>query len=77
MICLTCKIGTPEPATTTVMLERDGSLVILKNVPARICDNCGERYFDAAITRQTLAEAETAFRDGAELEVKRFGLMAA
>ena len=77
MVCSTCKIGTPEPATTTIMLERDGILVILKNVPARICDNCGERYFDSATTRQTLTEAESAFRDGAELEVKRFGLMAA
>ncbi len=77
MICLTCKVGTPQPALTTVTLERDGALVILKNVPARVCDNCGERYFDAHITRQTLVEAESAFRDGAELEVKRFGMLPA
>ncbi|WP_128546574.1 type II toxin-antitoxin system MqsA family antitoxin [Larkinella soli] len=69
MICLTCKVGTPRPATTTVLLEKNGSLVILKDVPARICDNCGEKYFDSEVTEQILEEAESVYRKGAELEI--------
>lgn len=69
MICLTCKVGTPRPGTTTVLLEKKGSLVILKEVPAQVCDNCGERYFDSAVTRQMLEEAESVYQKGAELEI--------
>jgi YgiT-type zinc finger domain-containing protein len=69
MICLTCKIGTPRPGTTTVLLEKKGSLVILKEVPARICDNCGERYFDSDVTKQMLEEADSVYQKGAELEI--------
>ena len=69
MICLTCKIGTPRPGTTTVLLGKKGSLVILKEVPARICDNCGERYFDSDVTKQMLEEADSVYKKGAELEI--------
>ncbi|GAB3927478.1 type II toxin-antitoxin system MqsA family antitoxin [Larkinella terrae] len=69
MTCLTCKVGTTRPGTTTVLLEKNGSLVILKEVPAQICDNCGERYFDSSITKKMLEEAESVYQKGAELEI--------
>ena len=71
MICLTCKISVPVPGLTTVTLERDGAIIVFKDVPARICPNCGEKYFDSAITSQLLASAEDAITKGAELEVIR------
>jgi len=71
MICLTCKISTPEPGLTTVALERNGAIIVFKDVPAQICPNCGEKYFDSAITSQLLASAEDAVAKGAELEVIR------
>lgn len=71
MICLTCKIGIPEPGLTTVTLERNGSIIVFKDVPARICPNCGEKYFEADITGRLLAQAQEAVDKGAELEVVR------
>ncbi|WP_040005471.1 type II toxin-antitoxin system MqsA family antitoxin [Fibrisoma limi] len=71
MICLTCKMGTPEPGLTTVTLERNGAIVVFKDVPAQICDNCGEKYFDADITRRLLTQVEDAVARGAEVEVVR------
>ncbi len=71
MICLTCKVGTPEPGLTTVTLERNGAIIVFKDVPARICDNCGEKYFDADITARLLTQAQDAVDKGAELEVVR------
>jgi len=51
------------------MFDRDGSIVIFKNVPALICDNCGAKQFDAKISAELLKQAREARKNGAELEV--------
>ena len=42
MKCVVCKSGETHEGTTTVTLERDGLTLVMKEVPAEICDNCGE-----------------------------------
>ncbi|MFN7118872.1 MAG: type II toxin-antitoxin system MqsA family antitoxin [Saprospiraceae bacterium] len=71
MTCVVCKIGETHPGETTLLLERGESIIIIKDVPAHICENCGEKYFDAHITREVLQKAEEAAQKGAELEVLR------
>jgi YgiT-type zinc finger domain-containing protein len=56
----------------TVTLERDESIVILKGVPAEVCDNCGEYYLSDAVTEQVLQRAELAVNNGAEVEILRY-----
>jgi YgiT-type zinc finger domain-containing protein len=43
-----------------VTLERDECIIVLKKVPAEICDNCGEYYLSDAVTEQVLEKAELA-----------------
>ena len=74
MNCVICVVGTTQPNHITVTLERDGNIILVKNVLANVCQNCGERYFDSAITDQLLAFADRAFEQGAELEIIRFPL---
>jgi YgiT-type zinc finger domain-containing protein len=56
----------------TVTLNRGETVVILKGVPAEVCENCGEYYLSQAVTSQVLEKAEEAYRKGVELEVLRF-----
>ena len=49
--------------------EREGKLFIIKNVPASVCDSCGEAYFDQNISHQMLTLARHSFSDGIELGV--------
>ncbi len=56
---------------TSTMFEREGSLIIIKDIPAEICDQCGEAYFDEETTRELMRIANEAFNNGAELEVIR------
>lgn len=42
MKCTICKTGELKPGHTTVVLERDGATIVLKEFPADSCDNCGE-----------------------------------
>ncbi|BAY35912.1 hypothetical protein NIES2111_02300 [Nostoc sp. NIES-2111] len=48
------------------------TIVILKGVPAEICNNCGEYYLNAAVTEQVLQRAEEAVSKGAEVEILRY-----
>lgn len=72
MTCVICKKGEALSGMTTVTLQRGGCTVIFKDVPARICDNCGEYYLDEKTTAELLARAESAVKNGAEVEIVRF-----
>ncbi len=54
MKCIICRIGDIEPGTTTVTLEQDATIVVFKNVPAEICQTCGEAYTDEEVTDRLL-----------------------
>lgn len=51
MICLVCHQGETRPGTTTVTFHREGRTLVVNEVPAEVCENCGEAY---------VAEEETA-----------------
>ncbi len=73
MKCVICHHGETSVGTATLTLERHGAIVFFRDVPADICDNCGEVYHSTEITRELLAQAEVAFASGVELDVRRFG----
>jgi YgiT-type zinc finger domain-containing protein len=72
MRCVLCKHGETVPGKATVTLQRGGTTVIIKEVPAHICDNCGEYYLEDAVTQRVLAMAEEAANKNAEVEILRF-----
>ncbi|MEH1940281.1 MAG: type II toxin-antitoxin system MqsA family antitoxin [Nostoc sp.] len=72
MRCVICRHGETKPGLVTVTLERDECIIVLKKVPAEICDNCGEYYLSDAVTEQVLEKAESAINNGAELEIIRY-----
>ena len=69
MECMICKNGNTLKGRTTVVLERNGSIIAIKEVPADICQNCGEYYLDAEMTKEVMKHAETAIKKGVEVEV--------
>lgn len=69
MKCVICKNGDTQKGHTSVSIQRNGSVVIIKNVKADICDNCGEYYLDEAVSKRILKKAEYAINNGAEVEI--------
>jgi YgiT-type zinc finger domain-containing protein len=67
-----CRHGETRPGNTIVTLQRGDTTVVIKGVPADVCDNCGEYYLTADMSARVLALAEEAVRHGAEVEVLRF-----
>lgn len=72
MNCVICKHGGTKPGTVTVTLERGGSTIIFKQVPAEVCENCGEYYLTTSVTQELLRRAEMAVKGGAEVEILRY-----
>lgn len=72
MTCVICKNGTPEGGKTTLTLEREGTLVVFRRVPANICPNCGESYIDQEVVEQVYREADEAVHAGVEIDVREF-----
>ncbi len=72
MKCSLCKVGETAPGVVTVTLERNGSKVLIKDVPAQVCTNCGEYYLDETVTAQVMAMAMRAAEARSELQVIRY-----
>ncbi|MBO4704654.1 MAG: type II toxin-antitoxin system MqsA family antitoxin [Spirochaetaceae bacterium] len=51
MNCFFCK-GSLTDGTTTFMTEIDGCAVIIKNVPAKVCSQCGEASFSDEVAKK-------------------------
>jgi len=62
MQCVICKHGELDAGTTTVTLERDDVTLVFKDVPARVCENCGESY--VARRRTSARSLQRAERQG-------------
>ena len=72
MICVICKKGETIPGKTTVTLERNDMTFVVKSVPARICQNCGEEYVDEKTTAKLLKEAEQASHQGIQVDIRNY-----
>ncbi|MEN8254921.1 MAG: type II toxin-antitoxin system MqsA family antitoxin [Verrucomicrobiota bacterium] len=72
MKCAICRNGETEEGKATVVLERGGATLVFKNVPAHVCENCGEEYLSAEINRDLLSRANDAVERGVDFEILRF-----
>ena len=72
MKCVVCRNGETRPGTATVTLERDGLILVVRGVPARVCENCGEEYVDEVESSGLLDTAEGAARDGVRVDVRDY-----
>ncbi|MBM4274668.1 MAG: type II toxin-antitoxin system MqsA family antitoxin [Deltaproteobacteria bacterium] len=72
MKCVICRQGETSPGLVTVPLQRGETTVIFKEVPADVCENCGEYYLSQVVTEKLLARAEAAVKNGAEVEILRY-----
>ncbi len=71
MKCVICKNGVTKKGKVTVTLERAGSIIVIKEVLADVCNNCGEYYLNAETTKEVLKKAEDSYNKGTEIEVTK------
>ena len=72
MKCVICKHGTTRAGQVTVTLQRNGTTLVIKNVPAEVCGNCGEEYVAEDTTTHLLKTAEDIARVGVEVDIREY-----
>ncbi|MEK9140769.1 MAG: type II toxin-antitoxin system MqsA family antitoxin [Nitrospirota bacterium] len=72
MKCVICKTGQTKPGKATVTLERQETTLVVKNVPAEVCTNCGEEYVDEKAASRLLKTAEEVAQRGVQVDVRSY-----
>jgi YgiT-type zinc finger domain-containing protein len=72
MECVICKNGKTEQGVVTFSLERKGVIIVFKNVPALVCQNCGDFYLTEETTTMLLERANKTVEKGVEFEIINF-----
>jgi YgiT-type zinc finger domain-containing protein len=72
MKCVICRHGETKAGNVTVTLTREQLILVVRGVPAQVCDNCGEEYVDEDVTSQLLKVAEEAARAGVQVDVRKY-----
>ena len=76
MLCPLCK-GDMSPGKTILPFElNNGKVIVVLNVPARICDQCGEEYVDMDVTRKVEQLLDRAEKDGLSMGFVEYGAAA-
>lgn len=66
MVCSMCGDEDTHTERVTVTIQRDATTLVVRNVPADVCDNCGEQFITGAthlVLERMLAEAVAAHAD--------------
>jgi len=70
--CVVCRQGETRKGTATITLERDAMSLVFKQVPAEVCEVCGEEYVAEQTTARLLAAAEEAARAGVQVDIREY-----
>ena len=69
MKCVTCKHGNTFAGKTIITIAEGGSTIVIKDVPAQICDLCGAYYIDADTLEEVRKVVKHEKEIGSELTV--------
>jgi YgiT-type zinc finger domain-containing protein len=72
MKCTICKTGETHHGVTTITLQRDNSMIVIRDVPAEICENCGEYYLSESTASRVYADADATAKRHVEVEIQRY-----
>lgn len=64
MPCIVCEEGELTVSTFTKTLKEDDTTLIVKEIPALLCDACGDVTYTKAIREQMEALLKTAVKEG-------------
>ena len=72
MKCVLCRNGETQNGETLFTISQDRVAVIVKNVPAQVCPNCGEAYVDDVTASRIFNQAEELVKSDNEVEILHF-----
>ena len=72
MTCVICKHGETKLGATRIAVERGPTVLVVRGVPAQVCDNCGEAYLSSDAVDRLQHMLAVAAQDGVQVEVRDY-----
>ena len=72
MRCAICKTGQTSAGRATVTLTRGMLTLVVRGVPAEVCETCGEEYVSPGIADSLISIAEAALAAGVQVDVRDY-----
>ncbi|MGH8887933.1 MAG: type II toxin-antitoxin system MqsA family antitoxin [Egibacteraceae bacterium] len=72
MRCPICGTEQLEPGTTIFAADVDGTVVVVRGVPALVCSTCGEAFIDDVVSEELEITVDDARRRGTESLVRHY-----
>ena len=72
MNCIICRQAELIDGFTSIPFERDEFRLIIKNVPAHVCPNCGEAIVDEDVAMQLIGKAQDAYAEGLIEDIREY-----
>ena len=72
MKCIICRQAELIDGFTSIPFERDEFRLLMRNVPAQVCPNCGEAIVDEDVAAEVLKKTEDVFEQGLQDEVRDY-----
>ena len=72
MNCIICRQAELIDGFTSILFERDEFRLLMRNVPAQVCPNCGEALVDEDVAAELLKKTEDVFEQGLQDEVRDY-----
>ena len=72
MACVICKHGETKPGTTRIAVERGPTVLVVRSVPALVCDHCGGAYPIADAVDRLQQMLAVAAQGGVQVEVREY-----
>ena len=51
-MCMFCRCDTVKESTTIHVVNYNGSVIVIKNVPCEECEQCGEKFYTDAVAER-------------------------
>ncbi len=77
MKCVVCRHGVTRAGVTTVAFHEGRWTLVVNEVPAEVCENCGEAYIAEEVTSRLLEMANEARRTKVQVLVRDYDPVAA
>ncbi len=72
MKCVVCKHGEIKAGETTMTIDRGNMIVVIRNIPALVCETCGEEYVSNEVMKELEIAVERAQGAGVDVAVRHF-----
>ena len=72
MNCIICRQSELIDGITSIPFERDEFRLLIKNIPAQVCPNCGEAIVEEDVAVQLIGKAQDAHAEGLIEDIREY-----